>query len=499
MGLSQDDRRPTGAAVVTAAPARVMLDDVEMTPFLKRVTLFSSGGPFLDGYVLSIIGVALIQLGPALDLDATWTAVVGVAALVGLFLGTSVGGWLTDVIGRKKMFVIDIVAIAVLSVGTAFVGTPLMLVVMRFLIGIVIGADYPIATSLIAEFTPRKHRAISMGIVAAAWYLGANVAFLVGYLLMDVDGGWRWMLASAVVPCLVILVGRWDIPESPRWLARKGRGEEARAIVRRIFGADVELEPETTSKVGYATLFRRGYVGKILFVGTIWMCQAVPMFAIYTFGPRIMTEFGLGAGQTATIGEMIIGTFFMVGCIPAMFWANSMGRRKLLVGSFAIMTVALAVLGILPTAAMPVVIVCLALYAFFSGGPGNLQWLYPNELFPTDVRASAVGAAMAFSRIGTVVSTYVLPGFLAAYGTRATMAAGAVISGLGLLVSVLWAPETRGLTLVEASALRLGVRGRRAGSGPRTAGTPDSPAGTGAPLTTSDRGPRGDLQGDGSR
>ncbi|MDF2847417.1 MAG: transporter, partial [Oerskovia sp.] len=159
MGLSQDDRRPTGAAVVTAAPGRVMLDDVEMTPFLKRVTLFSSGGPFLDGYVLSIIGVALIQLGPALDLDATWTAVVGVAALVGLFLGTSVGGWLTDVIGRKKMFVIDIVAIAVLSVGTAFVGTPLMLVVMRFLIGIVIGADYPIATSLIAEFTPRKHRA----------------------------------------------------------------------------------------------------------------------------------------------------------------------------------------------------------------------------------------------------------------------------------------------------------------------------------------------------
>ncbi len=105
-------------------PGRVMLDDVPMTPFLKRVTAFSAGGPFLDGYVLSIIGVALIQLTPALDLDAGWTALVGAAALVGLFLGTSVGGYLTDRIGRKRMFVIDIVGIGAISIATAFVGAP---------------------------------------------------------------------------------------------------------------------------------------------------------------------------------------------------------------------------------------------------------------------------------------------------------------------------------------------------------------------------------------
>lgn len=454
--------RPDG---VGGAPAqRVLLDDVAMTPFLKRLTVFASGGPFLDGYVLSIIGVALIQLGPELRLDAAATGAIGVAAIVGLFLGTAFGGWLTDRIGRKRMFVIDIAGIALISVATAFVPNVAMLIVARFLIGIVVGADYPIATSLIAEFTPRRHRAVSMGIAAAAWYVGANVAFLVGYFLLSVEGGWRWMLASAVVPCLIILVGRWDVPESPRWLMRRGRTGEADAIVRRIFGTDVELEPEATEKSGYGDLFRRGQLGKVLFVGTIWMCQAVPMFAIYTFGPQIMLDVGFGEMQTATLGQIVIGTFFMVGCVPAMFLANSLGRRKLLIGSFAVMTLSLAVLGIVPVAGVALVIVCLAAYAFFSGGPGNLQWLYPNELFPTDIRASATGAAMAFSRIGTVVSTYVLPSFLATHGTRATMIAGAAISGVGLLVSVLFAPETKGLTLNQSAALRLGRRGENAGT-----------------------------------
>jgi putative MFS transporter len=432
-----------------------------MTPFLKRVTAFSSGGPFLDGYVLSVIGVALTQIGPDLGLDAAWTGAVGVAALVGLFLGTSVGGWLTDRIGRKKMFVLDIFGIGLLSLATAFVPDALTLVVLRFLIGLFIGADYPIATSLVAELTPRRHRAVSMGVVAAAWYLGANAAFVVGYLLMDVPGGWRWMLASALVPCVVILVGRWDVPESPRWLARRGREAEARVIVARVYGADVALEPEPPARAGYRALFGRGYLPKVVFIGVIWMCQAVPMFAIYTFGPQLMRDLGFDAHQTATLGELVIGTFFLIGCIPAMFWADSLGRRRLLVLSFGAMTLALAVLGALPAAGALVTVLCLGAYAFFSGGPGNLQWLYPNELFPTDIRASAVGAAMALSRIGTVVSTSVLPAVLADHGPRAVLVAGAVISAVGLAASALLAPETRGLTLAQTSVLPLHRRRSR--------------------------------------
>ena len=95
----------------------------------------------------------------------------------------------------------------------------------------------------------------------------------------------------------------------------------------------------------------------------------------------------------------MVSLFFLIGSIPAMFWLNSMGRRPLLIRSLALMAVGLVILGVFPDAPIYVIILGFGLYAFFSGGPGILQWLYPNELFPTEVRASAVGIAIAFSRI----------------------------------------------------------------------------------------------------
>lgn len=429
------------------------LDDFELTPYLKKMIFFASGGPFLDGYVLVIIGVALVQLEPALNLTAEWSALIGASALAGLFVGTSLFGYVTDLIGRQKMFTLDIIAILIISVLTMFVSTPLQLVLMRFLIGVVIGADYPIATSLVTEFTPRKYRAIVMGLIAAIWYVGATVADIVGYFLIDVEGGWRWMLGSAAIPCVILLLGRIGTPESPRWLASKGRVEEARATLKRLFGDDVELTQEdvVVKKTSYRTLFEKENLKKVIFVGTIWLCQVVPMFGLYTFGPQVMGAFGFGTGKEALLGDVIISVFFLIGCIPAMFWLNSIGRRPLLIGSFAIMSASLAVLGVFPNSVIWVVVACFAVYAFFSGGPGILQWLYPNELFPTEIRASAVGAAMAFSRIGTVITIFGLPIFLEKYGIGPTVLVGVGFSVLGLVVSILMAPETKGMTLLEAS------------------------------------------------
>ncbi|MDD9150080.1 MULTISPECIES: MFS transporter [unclassified Sporolactobacillus] len=431
-----------------------ILDDFEITPYLKKMILFASGGPFLDGYVLVIIGVALVQLGPELNLNAYWSALVGASALAGIFIGSALFGYITDLVGRQKMFTIDVIVIAIISLGTMIISSPMQLVIMRFLIGVVIGADYPIATSLVSEFTPRKYRAISMGFIAAVWYVGATAADIVGYYLYDIDGGWRWMLGSTCIPCIILLIGRWGTPESPRWLVRKGRVEEARAIVQRLFGVDVALETGEVKKTRYSKIFEKGYFRRIIFIGIIWICQVVPMFGLYTFGPQILNAFGFEAAKQAIWGDIVISLFFLIGCIPAMFWLNSIGRRPLLIGSFAIMSIALAVLEFLPNANIWVVIVSFGIYAFFSGGPGILQWLYPNELFPTEIRASAVGAVMAFSRIGTVLSTYALPIFMKAHGIRLTMLVGVAISVLGLIVSIIMAPETKGLTLDESSSLK---------------------------------------------
>ncbi len=430
-------------------------DDIQFSSIHRRIMLWGSGGPFLDGYVLVIIGVALEQLTPVLKLDAEWIGLLGAATLAGLFVGTSLFGYISDKVGRRKMFLIDIVAIGVISVATMFVSSPLELLVMRVLIGIVIGADYPIATSMITEFSNTRQRAFSIGFIAAMWYVGATCANLVGYCLYEVEGGWRWMLGSAFIPCVLILIGRFDLPESPRWLLRKGRVEECQQMMVKLFGEPVTFEDEPPQETRFLQLFNRRHFPFVLFVAVIWTCQVIPMFAIYTFGPQIVGLLGWEQGRSAALGNVVISLFFMLGCVPAMFWLNSMGRRPLLIGSFAMMTLALAMLGLVSNLGIGLVVVAFAVYAFFSGGPGILQWLYPNELFPTDIRASAVGVIMSLTRIGTVVSTWALPLFITRYGINHVMLIGAGISLIGLVVSVVFAPETRGLTLMQTGSMTI--------------------------------------------
>ena len=263
------------------------------------------------------------------------------------------------------------------------------------------------------------------------------------------------MLGSAFIPCLIILIGRFDLPESPRWLLRKGRVEECDQMMIKLFGERVVFEEEPPKETRFSQLFTRRHFPFVLFIAAIWTCQVIPMFAIYTFGPQIVGLLGLEQGRSATLGNMIISLFFMLGCIPAMFWLDSIGRRPLLIGSFAMMTLALAALGFFPGLGIGLVVMMFAIYAFFSGGPGILQWLYPNELFPTDIRASAVGVIMSLSRIGTIVSVWGLPIFIANHGISNVMLIGAAISLVGLLISMVFAPETRGLNLMQTGSLSL--------------------------------------------
>lgn len=435
--------------------AKKTVDDMTMTPFLRKITFFSGGGSFLDGYVLALIGVALTQIIPHFELTEFWSAAIGASVFLGILVGTIVGGYLTDLVGRRTMFIIDVIAIGVFSILSMFAADPLMLVLARFFIGVFVGADYPIATSLIAEFTPKEHRSISMGWVSAAWYLGATLAAFVGYVLFSVEDGWKIMLGSAVFPCIILLIGRRDIPESPLWLASKGRTEEAEKVMEFVYGEGVALnvEEQKEEKTSLKKLFQGGYLKRILYLGVFILCQVVPMYAIYTFGPSIMSAFGLGEGQESILGEAAVSLFFLIGTIPAMFWLNSMGRRKLLLISLAMMAVGLIILGVWPAAPILVVILAFGLYAFFSGGPGILQWLYPNELFPTEVRASAVGIAIAISRVGTIIATYGTPFVLANFGVGPTMLIAAGLVVLGWILSFYLAPETRGKSLSEASSL----------------------------------------------
>lgn len=139
------------------------VDDAPLSGFHKRLALYSSGGPFLDGYSLSIIAVAMMQISPQLHVSAIWEGLLGASALIGIFIGGGIGGYLTDIFGRQTLYTIDLVAIIACSVLQFFVGDVAILFVLRLAIGIAVGADYPIATSLLAEFTPRRFRGPLLG------------------------------------------------------------------------------------------------------------------------------------------------------------------------------------------------------------------------------------------------------------------------------------------------------------------------------------------------
>lgn len=143
---------------------------------------------------------------------------------------------------------------------------------------------------------------------------------------------------------------------------------------------------------------------------------------------------------------------FVLGCIPTLRLVDRVGRRPVIVWSFAPMVVPLAVLGGGSALLIAVVIACLCAYALFSGGPAVLEWTYSKELFPTSIRATAAGVATSISRIGAAAGTYLLPISVDRLGSGTTMLIGAGITAVGWLVSFAWAKETRGRTLAEAGA-----------------------------------------------
>ncbi|MFJ9844171.1 MFS transporter [Kitasatospora sp. NPDC101155] len=438
------------------------IDNAPYTAFHRRLALACSGGPLLDGYILSIVGVALIGMRPDLGLSTAEVSLIGAAALVGMFVGGALFGVLTDKIGREVMYTADLLVMVVCSVLSFWVDSVWAITVLRFVLGMAVAADYPIATSLLAEWLPTKHRGRLLGQQIVAWYAGSVLAYVVGYLFLELagPGSWRWMLASSTVLCVVFLVIRRGSPESPRWLAANGRVGDAVRVVEKHLGVRVdgrELMPDPAERArsvgGLRLLMTPPYRRRTLFCGLFFLCQVGPLFAMLTFGPQILSSFGMPGGTVMeTLGTGLISLVFLLGCYPALRLIDTRGRRPVIIWSFALMTVPLALLGVWPAAPAAVALTALCAYAFLCGGPNVLDWTYPNELFPTEIRATAVGVATSVSRIGAAVGTYLLPLSLSGLGTGPTMLIAAGITALGLLVCVLWAEETRGTALGASPA-----------------------------------------------
>ena len=466
------------------------IDDSPLTGFHIRVATYTTGGMFCDGYILGMIGIALTLIQPQMHLSPTWQGLIGASALIGIFFGSITLGWLADRIGRQVMYLADLALFVVGSVLQFFVDAPWQLFALRVLMGIAVGADYAIGAALLSEFIPRRHRGPLLASLNAVWTVGYVASYIIGDLFSHMGGDvWRWLLASSALPALIVMTLRLGTPESPRWLLRHGRAEEARDIARRFLGCDIgDLALTEQPRSPYRTLFGALYRKRLAFAGLFWFAQVAPFFAISTFLPQILKGINL---TDAFIGTLIYNLFQLSGAVVGVLIMNKLPRRRFVIGSFGIMFACLLVLGIWPATPLPVVVACFVVFAFVVSAAGNIETVYPSEIFPTDVRASGVGIAAAISRVGAAAGTFLLPLGLSTIGLRPSMLIGAAVLAMGLAVSVAWAPETRELTLSAASTVPAAGPAPAAGTAPAGAGAPaearTAPPARSAPAATSFR------------
>jgi MFS transporter, putative metabolite transport protein len=428
------------------------IDDAPLNSFHLRVVAYTTGGYFVDGYILGMIGIALALLAPQLGLGAVWTGLIGASALAGIFIGGLIFGWVTDRVGRQTMYVADLIVFVTASVLQFFVEGPLALFILRLIMGIAIGADYAIGSALLSEFLPRRQRGGLLACLNAIWTVGFVAAYIAGYFMQDLGPeAWRWMLASSAVPATVVLALRLGTPESPRWLLSKGRVDEARQVVKEYIHPDADIDDlvaESGNQTSYRKLFSRALRKRTAFAGLFWFCQVVPYFAIFTFLPTVLEGLGI-EGEFSS--EVLLNLFLFAGAIVGVVVMDMMPRRTFTIGSFALLAIVGAALGFFPQAPVLVILILFSIFAFVIAAAADLESVYPAEIFPTEVRASGTGIAAAISRIGAAIGTFLLPTSVEQFGTGPTMLGATAVLLLGLVLSVAWAPETRRVSLSEAS------------------------------------------------
>ncbi len=430
------------------------IDSPRVRRFQRKVTLLSAGGTFLDGFDLTVIAVALPLISKHWSVTPLEQSLVVSSAIIGSFIGASWLGSLTDRFGRKAMYVIDLLAFVLFAALTAFSQDVWQLIALRFLLGVGIGADYPISATLVSEFSSNKRRGKHITSLGAMWFVGAVAAYVFGLAVAPLgDWSWRALLLLGAVFALIVFIFRVKLPESPRWLINRGRIEEAREVLRTITGEEPnesDLQVPKNSKVRSSILFSKTLRKRTFFVCGFWFCYATAYYGISMYTPTILAPFANGNRTIIIVGSGCVALLGLVGAIIGMNLVDRWGRRPLIIMSFTGLTIALVILAL---AQEPTLFFLVALFSvavlFANSGGGILNFVYPTELFPTSIRATGAGLATSVSRIGSILGVLVFPNFVATWGTNAALCFFAAVGLCGLIICVLLAPETKNKSLEE--------------------------------------------------
>lgn len=430
--------------------------------------LLSAGLIALDGFDFFIIGVALPFLKRDFGLGATLEGAVAVAAIAGSLAGSLTLGAITDRVGRQIMLLADVIIFILATAGTALAWSPLSLIVFRFLVGVGIGADYPISVSYITENVPARVRG-PMTIGAFTFQaVGALLGAVTGIIIINlfqhfypdstteiVRYGWRWMLGVGLVLAIAVAILRFSfLLESPSYYIKKGDYESASEAASTLLGETVQVTPQSDppredSGLGYDALFSSRYRRNTAFASIPWFLQDIATYGIGIFTPIIVATLAfveqsdfVAKELSSTTASAFIDGFLIIGFLIAVLLVDRVGRIKLQISGFIGMAIGLSLLGLesIVTAegSSNIPLIFIGFFVFnlmMNAGPNATTFLLSGEVFPSAIRGSGAGFAAAFAKLGAVLGTFALPIVEESLGVPALMFILAGICALGAAIT----------------------------------------------------------------
>ncbi len=436
-----------------------LLDRLDRLPFTKRhrKILFGAGlGWAFDAMDVGLITYIIAVLSQQWGLTPGQQSLIVSAGFVGMALGAILGGELADRVGRRTVFTLTLIIYGVATGASAFVGGVLPLIILRVLVGLGLGAELPIASTLVAEVSPRRLRGSITVWLEAFWALGWTLAALIGYFVVPLgDNGWRWAFAMGALPAFYAIAVRWGLPESVRFLLKKGRVTEATSVVEDLeasagdhlhtdssvnegevqvatAGTDHGTDgPQATNgqgpdpvthggptkvaeqKPSMSVLFSASLRKRTAAIWTVWFLVNFAYYGAFIWIPSILHADGHSLVKSFGF-TLVITLAQLPGYATAAYLIEKWGRRPTLTTFLLGSAVAAVSFGLADSSAMIIATGCLL--SFFNLGAWGALYAITPEVYPTFVRGTGAGWAAGFGRIASIVAPFVVTALLAVGG-----------------------------------------------------------------------------------
>jgi MFS transporter, putative metabolite:H+ symporter len=441
-------------AVVEAPPVpqRRDVEDVlragGLSAFHRRAVLITGAAWTFVAMEILLVGFTLPIFIALWNLDGRWAGFVGSAALAGSLVGSLVLGRVADRVGRRRIFLASILWYSLFTALTALAWGPWSILALRFLAGLGLGGMLVVDPALLAEYVPPQRRGRLLVFLDFFWPVGLLLAVGLSYVFLDVLGGeWRWLYVAAAFPAFLAFAARLRLPESPYWLARKGRRDEAADVLEQITGErpapetiDVAPQPRGPIKELFAPALRRT---SLLVIG-VWAALNISYYGLFLWLPFVLLERDLTLNVYVLLALTALAQFPGYG---ASIWLVERWGRKPTLATFLALG---GVSGLVFAAADsgPVFVAALFFVAFFNLGAWGAVYPYTAELFPPRLRASAFGMAEGVGKAFAIWGPYLFGDLQDATGdTFWSLVFVAAVMATGALIAVVFGRETRGTKL----------------------------------------------------